>query len=85
MYKKKVRFSLPQTIKIKDYSLGYKVNIPYNPYLCLDSIQRFKQISSKSHLIYSNSKAGRVCLQTPIGKQNISEGDILHIIPRKCR
>ena len=86
---KHVRFTLPDTIRIKDYSLGFRTEIPYNPDLQLKTLRRFRdfQYSDKCrpnvpcHIIHEDNKSYNLRIDIPISRQNVKPGDTIRIIP----
>ena len=78
---KRVRFSFPPFLRIRDYSLGYRTTVPYNPELCLHSLRRFRDVTTHSCIVLT-SDYQPICLDTPLGKQGIREGDAIRIVPR---
>jgi hypothetical protein len=77
---KRVGFSFPPIVNIRDYSLGYRLTIPYSPQLCLNSIKRFRNIQSQSCKILTNEYSP-IFTNIPLSKQGIYEGDSIHIVP----
>lgn len=78
---KRVRFSLPPFLRIRDYSLGYRITVPYFPELCLQNLRRFRDVTSYSCIVLT-SDSHPICLSTPLGKQGVREGDAIRIVPR---
>lgn len=77
---KRVRLSPPPFLRIRDYSLGYRVSVPYSPEMCLGSLQRFRDTTSHSYVVLT-SESIPLCIHTPIGKQGVREGDAIRILP----
>jgi hypothetical protein len=77
---KRVRFSFPPFLRIRDYSLGYRTTVPYNPELCLHHLRRFRDVTSNSCIVLSNDSTP-ICLNIPLGQQGIHEGDAIRIVP----
>ena len=77
---KRVHFSLPPVLRIKDYSMGYRVTIPYTPALCLRTLRRFRDITPGACRVLTNEHLP-ICLKTPLAHQDIHEGDAIHIVP----
>lgn len=77
---KRVHFTLPPFLRIRDYSFGYRITIPYSPKLCLSNLRRFQDTTTCSCMVLTN-ESRKICLHTPLGEQGVHEGDALRIVP----
>jgi len=77
---KRVHFSFPPFLRIRDYSLGYRTTVPYSPELCLRNLRRFRDATSYSFMVLTN-ESQQICLHTPLGQQGVREGDAIRIVP----
>lgn len=80
---KKVHFSLPPVLRIRDYALGYRASIPYTPDLCLGHLHRFSRWPPVEYryaiMLLQENRHLRV--DVPLGEQGVREGDAIRIVP----